>query len=82
MEDLIYNAFGLIGVGLIILAYLLLQAGKMKADEIAYPTLNLIGAILHIISLIKFWNFASLVIEIFWIAISVYGIWKIKFRKI
>ncbi|MDX1950001.1 MAG: hypothetical protein SFT90_05835 [Rickettsiales bacterium] len=78
MEDFIYNAFGLVGVGLLILAYLLLQIGKIKADEILYPALNLIGAVLHVISLIKFWNLASLVIEIFWIAISLYGIWKIK----
>lgn len=76
--DLTFNIIGLTGVGLIIVAFFFLQIGKLTAAHLAYPLLNLIGAILHIISLIRFWNLASLIIEIFWIGISVYGLIRIR----
>ncbi len=79
--DLIYNISGIIGVAMIIITYFLLQDEKMKSNNIAYPVYNLIGALLILISLYRFYNFASVVIEIFWIAISIYGIWKIKIKN-
>ncbi|HCR86052.1 MAG TPA: hypothetical protein DIV86_05175 [Alphaproteobacteria bacterium] len=78
--DIIFNITGIIGTAILILAYLLLQAKKIKSDEIIYPLLNLIGAVLLLISLFRFWNLASVIIELFWIAISIYGIWKVKSR--
>ncbi len=75
--DFTFNAIGIAGVALIIVAFFLLQSGKLTSEKMIYPVLNLVGAILHIVSLYRFWNVASFVIEIFWIAISAYGIWKI-----
>ena len=74
--DLIYNITGIIGVSLIIITYFLLQAGKMKGDDLLYPLINLVGAIMVLISLYRFYNLASVIIEIFWIIISIYGIFK------
>lgn len=79
--DFIYNATGIVGIGLIIVAYFLLQTGRVKSDQILYPTLNLIGAMLHLISLYRFYNLPSVIIEFFWIAISIYGIIKVKKAK-
>lgn len=76
--DLIYNAIGLFGIALIIIAYFFLQKGKLKSDQYAYPVLNLIGAAMHLISLYRFYNLPSVIIEIFWIAISIYGIIKAR----
>lgn len=76
--DLLFNITGIAGTATLILAYLLLQAGKIRSDEMRYPLLNLIGAVLLLISLFRFWNLASVIIELFWIAISIYGIWKVK----
>lgn len=76
MLEALPNIIGLIGVGLIVLAYFLLQAGYLTNDRLAYPLLNLIGAVMHLYSLFFAWNIASVVIEIFWIAISLYGVWK------
>jgi len=78
--DLIYNITGIIGVGLIIITYFLLQAEKMKSNQLAFPLWNLIGGVLILISLIRFWNLPSVVMEVIWIAISLYGIWKVKTR--
>lgn len=79
--SILFNTIGLIGVGILISAFFLLQNGRIKSDDMAYPVLNLIGAILHMLSLIVAWNIATLVIEIFWSGISIYGIYKVLEKK-
>jgi multidrug transporter EmrE-like cation transporter len=76
--DLIYNITGIIGIGLIVLAFFLIQTGKITSTNMAYPMLNFVGAALHLVSLYRFYNLPSVIIEIFWIAISVYGIFKAR----
>jgi len=65
---------GLLGVGCILAAYFLLQAEVFKADAWGYLGLNLAGAMLLIFSLLHAVNLASFVIEICWLAISIFGI--------
>lgn len=71
------DIIGTIGVALILLAYFLVQTGRKTANDMVYPMLNLVGAGLLLISLMVNWNTPSVIIEIFWIAISLYGITKI-----
>ncbi len=79
---MIFTVIGNIGVFLIILAYFLLQAEKVKADSISYLLLNLFGSAGILVSLYKEWNFSAFLIEVFWIIISLYGIFKsLKHRK-
>ncbi len=68
------NIIGIIGVILILLAYSLLQCGKLPALSFSYPFLNLVGAILILISLSFSWNLPSAVIETAWVIISLLGI--------
>lgn len=75
--DIIVDIIGTTGVALILLAYFLVQTGRKTANDMLYPVLNLVGATLLLISLMVHWNTPSVIIEIFWIAISVYGIVKI-----
>jgi hypothetical protein len=72
-----FDLVGLIGVGLVLLAYFLLQTRMVTADDLRYPVINLVGAILILVSLTKTFNLASFVIEIAWIGISIYGIARI-----
>ncbi len=67
---------GLVGVAIILLSYLLLQIDKLSSKSISYSILNLIGAVLLLISLFYNWNLPSVIIEIFWIAISIFGLIK------
>ena len=67
---------GLVGVGLVLLAYFLLQTGKMSSTDIRYSVLNLLGSIALLISLTQTFNLASVVIEIAWICISLLGLWR------
>ncbi len=77
MEDILFDAVGLIGVVCILLAYYLITVGKLTGKDISYHLINMLGAILLLISLYWTPNLASIVIEICWLAISFYGIYGI-----
>jgi len=76
--DIIFNIIGISGVALILFGYFLLQGGKIDTTNLSYHLLNLIGAILILISLYWKPNIPSIIIEICWINISIYGLiqWK------
>lgn len=73
----IFQFIGFLGMICIVLAYFLLQIGKMTSDDLGYQIINLIGAILLIVSLCVHFNLGSFLIEVFWIFITIYGIFRI-----
>ena len=70
----IYQWIGFLGMIFIIVAYLLLQTNRSTIQSLQYQLLNLIGAILLLISLFVHFNLGSFIIEVFWIIITIYGI--------
>lgn len=75
---------GILGVFIIIVAYMLLQLEKMDAKDLSFSILNTLGALLIIISLMYDWNLASFLMESIWMLISLYGIlkyYKLKKRE-
>jgi ABC-type Na+ efflux pump permease subunit len=79
--DAYFNTVGLVGVVMMVIAFFLLQAGKMTPQTPIYLWLNLIGALAVMVSLYRFWNLSSFVIECFWAGISLYGLVKLKRSK-
>ncbi len=75
-QTYIHEIIGLIGVSMILITYYLLQSGRLKSISFSYSILNLIGSILILYSLFFDWNLPAAVVEIAWIAISIYGIFK------
>ena len=71
-----HDLIGTTGVAIIVWAYFLLQTGRVAAVSARYSWMNLIGATLILISLFFTFNFASFVIEVFWIGASCIGLWK------
>lgn len=71
------DSVGLTGVGCILLAYYLLNAGRIDSKSLMYQMVNFVGAWLILFSLFFHWNTASVVIEISWISISTMGMYKI-----
>jgi hypothetical protein len=69
---------GILGVFLILVAYYLLSTGRLGADTMRFQVVNFIGSWLILYSLLFHWNTASVVIEIFWILISIMGMLRIK----
>ena len=76
MEISFADIIGTIGVALIVLVYLLLQLEKIDPKALSYSLINFIGSIMILYSLIHTWNLASVIIEVFWIAISLFGVYK------
>ena len=69
-----YDWVGLIGTLLVLLAFFLLQAGRLAGNGIIYQLLNLFGAAGVLVSLLGTFNPAVFVLELSWVAISAYGI--------
>ncbi len=76
-----YDMLGTLGVAVIILTYVLLQIERIRSDQLMYSVLNAIGASLILVSLYFDYNFPSLVVEIFWLPISLFGIGKYLARQ-
>jgi predicted membrane protein len=76
MNTWIIDGVGMLGMVMVVLAYYLLQLERVDPKSLSYNLINLIGAILLLISLWFHFNLASFVIEIFWIAASLIGLWK------
>ena len=76
-----HDAVGFLGVVCLIGAYAGLQAGRLSADRPLYSALNALAALLITVSLIYSFNAASFVIEVFWFAISIYGLVRSLRRK-
>ena len=68
------DLIGLTGVALLIVTYALLQLDKIDPKGFWYSFNNLLVAILVTVSLIYTPNLASIVIEVFWFIISLYGV--------
>lgn len=68
-----YNVIGFAGAAVIVVAYFANQQRWLRSDDWRYPFANLVGSGLILISLLYEWNFPSVVIEIFWLTISLYG---------
>ena len=81
MRSELFLVFGLIGSGLVVLAYLLNQTGRLASADWRFPAANLAGALAILLSLIDAWNLPSALIEFFWIVISLYGLGRAVRRK-
>ncbi|MGQ0542763.1 MAG: CBU_0592 family membrane protein [Blastocatellia bacterium] len=76
-----YDILGTLGVAIIIVTYVLLQAEKIRSESLLYSLLNAVGASLIIVSLYFNFNFPAFVVEFFWLLISLFGIGKYLLRK-
>jgi hypothetical protein len=68
------NIVGYLGAAAVAVAYFLNQRGSLRSDDWRYPGINLLGSVLITISLLYHLNLPSILIEIFWSLISLYGI--------
>lgn len=67
---------GMIGVGIIVVTYLFLQLGKLSSNALAYSLMNAIGASLIVLSLLVNFNLSALLMEVFWVLISLLGVYR------
>ncbi|HEX5703989.1 MAG TPA: hypothetical protein VFX97_12365 [Pyrinomonadaceae bacterium] len=75
-----YDLAGNIGVALMVVGYLLLQAEKIRSSDLSYSLMNGVGALLVLISLLYRFNLSAFLVEAFWLLISIYGLIKFAAR--
>lgn len=68
------DVIGFAGVFMVLVAYTLLQARRMDGNGLWYPLINLVGAILILVSLLYKPNMPAIVMEAAWVVVSVIGI--------
>ena len=76
-----HDVVGLAGVIMLLGTYFALQIDRINSQSLAYSLLNGISAVLILISLLYTFNWASFIIEIFWISISLIGIVRWMMRR-
>jgi hypothetical protein len=70
----LFRVIGLVGVAAILAAYFANQRRWLSSEDWRFPAVNLVGSLLIVVSLFSEWNLPSVVVELCWIAISVYGL--------
>ena len=75
-----YDILGTLGVGAIVLTYVLLQLEYLRSPQLIYSLLNAVGSALILVSLYFSFNFPSVIVEIFWLLISLFGVGKYLVR--
>jgi hypothetical protein len=84
METL-FSIAGIIGAGMCVLAYFLLERGKLSADGMNYYMMNGIGAVLILAAAFYEYDNGDLgvaVQELCWIGVSLMGITKVMKKRV
>ena len=72
---------GWTGALLILLAYLLLSAGRLTGQSAVYQWMNVVGAAGFVVN--GWWHGAvpSAALNVLWLIIGAFALWRIRFRK-
>ncbi|MFC4762616.1 CBU_0592 family membrane protein [Dyella koreensis] len=74
MSFLWHDWAGYIGVVLVLLAFLLLQARKLHGNGLVYQLMNVLGAVGVMLSLLfGSFNTSAFVMQVAWLIIGIYG---------
>ena len=79
--ELAVEIVGWAGASLILLAYLLLSAGRLTGQSIAYQAMNVVGAAGFIVN--GWWHGAipSAALNVIWMLIGAIALWRILRRR-
>ncbi len=75
--EIVVEVAGWAGAALILLAYLLLSAGRLTGKSVTYQAMNVVGAAGFVVN--GWWHGAipSTVLNVIWMGIGVVALWKI-----
>jgi hypothetical protein len=77
----IANLVGLVGVAAYLLAYALLQLGRLTVEDSRYALLNAIGSIAILYSLIFDFNLPSFITQTAWLAFTIIGYLRSRAKR-
>jgi hypothetical protein len=67
---------GWVGVATLLIAYGLVSTKRIAGDAGTYQMLNLVGAGLLIVNSAYYGAFPSVVVNVVWIGIAIYALWR------
>ena len=71
-----HDLVGNMGVLLILIGYLLVQLDRIDTTSYRYSAMNGLGALFLCISLYIEFNLSALLMEVSWLLISIYGLYR------
>ena len=79
--EIVVEIVGWAGASLILLAYLLLSAGRLTGHSLVYQAMNVVGAAGFIVN--GWWHGAipSAVLNVIWMLIGTIALWRILARR-
>jgi hypothetical protein len=77
-SGLVLEAVGILGVVIYMGSYVLLNVGCITGRGFHYTLMNMAAAICVLASLLQSFNLASAMIQVCWIAISLYGLARLR----
>ncbi len=77
----VYDALGLIGAALFVIAFAGMQVEKLDPHKPPALLMNLVGAVLILVSLAHDFNLGSFVLETVWGLIAAFGLVRYFVRK-
>lgn len=75
------DVIGIFGVILVLAAHYMLQANKLQASSLKYLKMNVSGSALILYSLCYHWNLPAVIVEVMWLIISLWGMFKTLRRR-
>jgi hypothetical protein len=72
---------GVVGVLMMLAAYALAQLGRMSVDQAPSLLLNLVGALLVLLSLLFKFNLSAFLMETAWALVALFGLVKLALKK-
>jgi hypothetical protein len=77
----LFDAAGLVGVGLILAAYAGAQLGRLETTRPPALLMNLAGSSLILLSLTRAFNLSAAIVEGAWALIALFGLARAWFRR-
>lgn len=71
-----HDLIGNLGVFLIVGSYFWMQLGRISGQSVVYALVNAAGAAFILVSLYFNFNLSAVVVEVFWLAISLMGAFR------
>ena len=72
------DGVGLVGVLSMLVAYYMLQKGRLSAHQPIYLWMNFLGGLAVLLSLFIHWNLSAFVMELAWVLISGHSLLMLK----
>jgi len=81
MTEILIEAAGWLGGGLILLGYMLVSSGRLQGKSVTFQMLNLIGSLGFVINAAWHGAIPPMALNVIWCAIALYTLARIRWTR-